>query len=172
MINFPNRDEYANFFQGYIDTAGQGDFFEMLDLNTQKVKNTFENIPIEKHNYKYAEGKWTVKELLVHLIDSERIFAYRALVGARGDNSSLLPSFDVNRFIENINVVNRSLSDILGEFYHLRLGNEFFFKSLDGITAAQRANVNGIPTSPRALGYIIIGHCNHHLEVLQEKYLK
>jgi uncharacterized damage-inducible protein DinB len=142
-----------------------------LDINTQKTIDSFKNIPIDLHNYSYAEGKWTIKELLIHLVDCERVFVYRALTGARGDNYSVLPSFDEDLFLENANVINRPLEDILAEFTHTRISNRLFFKSLNEEATSRSANTNGVPMSTRAFGFIIIGHSNHHLSVLKERYL-
>lgn len=170
-MKFPQDNEYAFFYRGYIEKAGQGDFFELLDINTKQTIDAFKNIPPNLHNYRYAEGKWTIKELLIHLVDCERVFAYRALTAARGDNYSLLPGFDEDLFIKNANVINRPLEDILEEFTHSRISNKLFFKSLSEEASMGSANVNGKPITSRAFGFIIIGHCNHHLSVLKERYL-
>ena len=170
-MKFPKEGEYASFYRGYIEKAGQGDFFELLDKKKKKTIDSFKNIPIDLHNYSYAEGKWTIKELLIHLVDCERVFVYRALTGARGDNYSVLPSFDEDLFLENANVINRPLEDILAEFTHTRISNRLFFKSLNEEATSRSANTNGVPMSTRAFGFIIIGHSNHHLSVLKERYL-
>ncbi len=167
----PQEGEYNPYFQRYIDLVADGDYLELLKQNTTKAINSFRNIAAEKHNYAYAEGKWTIKEMLMHIIDTERVMSYRALVAARGDSNSLLCSMDENAYALSANVTNRTMDDLLEEFNAVRTATEKLYQHLSEEQCKQRANIVNYPTSARALGYIIIGHVEHHINVLNERYL-
>jgi hypothetical protein len=124
----------------------------------------------EKENYRYAEGKWSVKELLQHLIDAERVFAYRALRFARNDSSEL-SGFDENLYVETCQADQRKMSSLLEEFNWMRKSNILMFESMSEDVMRREGRVDGNPISVRALGLIICGHLLHHLKVMEERYL-
>jgi hypothetical protein len=111
-----------------------------------------------------------VKEVVGHVLDSERVFAYRAVRLARADDTPL-PGFDENHFVANASFNTRDLPDLLDEFEHVRRGNLYFFRSLTPEEAARRGTANNLPLSVRAVIYITAGHTAHHLSILREKYL-
>ena len=167
----PLPGEYNPYFQGYIDLVPEGDFMEVLKVNTQAAVSYFEQIPAGKHNYKYGEDKWTIKQVLMHIIDVERVMAYRALVAARGDNKTLLYSMDDHLYMTNVNVDNRSMNDMLGEFKAVRYATEELFETITDEQSIFQANAINFPITARALGYIIAGHMLHHIKVIERHYL-
>lgn len=167
----PAQDEYDPYFRRYIDLVAGDDFSRLLEQNTAEVIQLFSSIPPGKHEYAYAEGKWTVKQLLLHITDTERVFTYRAFVGARGDNQTLLQSFDDNLYAVNAQANSRSMESLLHEFKAVRSTARILFEHLNESQSKFRANAGKYAITPRALGYIMIGHVQHHLAVLRERYL-
>jgi len=165
----PQQNEYPPYAQRYIDKVPEGEFSSLLQESTTQVMNLFGGIPSEKHNYAYAEGKWTVKQVLQHIIDTDRVFAYRALVVSRGDTSPL-PSFDENEYANKVDVRNRTMVELLAEFGAVRLSIEFLFEHMTDADSTFLGNGPGHPVSARALGYMIIGHVLHHVQVIKERY--
>jgi len=167
----PNPNEYNPYFQHYIDIPKGDNFFELLKKNTNDTIQFFSNIPVEKHNYAYAENKWTIKEMLLHLTDTERVFTYRSFVGARGDNKTELQSFDDNLYAKNAHANHRSMESLLEEFKIVRRATEILFENITAEQSKFMANNGKHAITPRALGYIMIGHVQHHVQVLKERYL-
>jgi hypothetical protein len=124
----------------------------------------------EKGNYRYAPGKWTVKELLGHITDSERVFAYRALVFARND-SAALPGFDQDPWVQYANHSNVSLKDLVDEFDAVRRSTIHLLRQLDPAAWMRLGIANNNPITVRALAYVIAGHTEHHLEILKSRYV-
>ena len=172
MIKLPPVAEYKPYFQGYIDLVPPGEFMDLLSINTGDTYSFFKDISLEKHNYRYAEGKWTIKEVLMHCIDTERVFAYRALVCARGDSKTIMQGMDEDLYAANADVTYRAMGDLVDEFLVVRNNSELLFQYM---TEAQSSFVgkNGDdPITARSLGYIMIGHIIHHINVTKERYLK
>jgi uncharacterized damage-inducible protein DinB len=169
MINRPQPDEYASFYQGYISQLEDGDVLQTLSSLKDSSYNFFMSLSPEKGDYAYADGKWTIKEVLGHLIDAERIFAYRALSFSREETS--LPGFDENVYVQKATYSSRSLADIAAEFKTVRESNLFLFRSFSETQLTQKGIANGNPVSVRALVYITAGHELHHLQILKERYL-
>ena len=165
----PLSNEHNAYFQRYLDLCDDTEFFVQYDNNTRLLVIFIESLPVEKHQFAYAEGKWTILQLFRHIIDCERVFGYRALVAARGD-SSLLPSFDEDKYAEAAAGETTSMEIMLKEFTLLRQSNRFLFENMSEEQSCFTANVNSEPLSARAIAFIIIGHVNHHLNVLQERY--
>jgi hypothetical protein len=168
-MNPPKYNEHNAYFQRYIDLCEDTEFYDQYDKNTNFLVSFLESLPIEKHQFAYAQGKWTILQLFRHIIDCERVFGYRALVAARGD-SSLLPSFDEDNYAEAVAGETTSMENMLKEFTLLRQSNRFLFENMSEEQSCFTANVNGEPLSARAIAFIMIGHVNHHLKVLQERY--
>jgi uncharacterized damage-inducible protein DinB len=165
-------NEYADYFSRYIDpTIANGkSIIENLEESQQNFENALKNVPNEKQNYAYAEGKWTLKELIQHIIDTERIFCYRALCFSRNDQTSL-PGFDQDLFIDHGNANERAYDDLIQEMNIVRQGTIQLFKSFSE-EALKRVGVgSGNNMSVRAAGYIIAGHQNHHVRIAEERYL-
>lgn len=170
-IQRPQPGEYLPYFQGYIDLVPEGDFLEELYKNTKAATDLFEKIPVEKHNYRYTDDKWTIKELLIHMIDAERVFSYRALVAARGDSKTRLYSMDDHLYVQNAIVAGRVYDDLVVEFKAVRNATEKLFESLSEKQSTFHAHIDTHTITARALGYIIIGHVMHHMKVIREWYL-
>jgi hypothetical protein len=170
-MNKPETTEYDPYFQNYINLVEAGDFHSVFDRNTAQTVEFFSTIPEEKHDYKYADNKWTIKEVLMHIIDTERVFAYRTLVCLRGDNTTPLHSMDDNLYASNIDVTSRTMNSLLEEFKIVRANSRLLFEN---VTEAQsRFLGNGVTHhfSARALGLIMIGHIAHHINITRERYL-
>jgi uncharacterized damage-inducible protein DinB len=169
-MNRPNSNEHAPYFSTYINLVPEGDFYEQLQHSLDLCVDSFSSLSAEKADFRYAEGKWTPKEMLMHIIDTERIFCYRALTIARNDKTSL-PGFDENHYAANIDVSDRTIEDLLSEFKAVRLATNLFFQYLPEQNTALIGTANNFPTSARAVAYMIIGHVIHHCNVLNSKYL-
>lgn len=170
-MQIPEQNEYNPYFQNYLNLVAEGNFFELFKQNTIDCISFFESLPVEKHNYHYAEGKWSIKQVLMHIIDTERVLSYRALVGARGDNKTELQAFNDDEYASNVEVSNRSLESVIEEFKTIRRATELLYENITEEQSKFKANAVNYNITPRALGFIMIGHCKHHLNILQKCYL-
>lgn len=166
----PSPDEYAPYYRSYVDQVPARDLLEELADQLAEMTALLHSIPESRGNHRYAEGKWSVKEVIGHLMDSERVFGLRALWFARGETTEL-PGFDENAWAPQGAFDSRALSDLRGEFCAVRLGTTSLFSSLNDDMAARSGVANGKRVTVRALAWIIAGHTRHHLKVLKERYL-
>jgi hypothetical protein len=166
------ENEYAAFYQTYIQAVANDDknIVENLEDSIQYALRVLRAVPYEKHVFRYAEGKWTIKEIIQHLMDAERVFNYRALRFARKDTTDLA-GFDENYYVQNSNADQREFIELLEEFSALRKDTVLLYKSFSTDALLEIGTANGNPMSVRALGYITTGHLLHHLKVIQERYL-
>ena len=167
----PEQGEYKPYFQRYLDLVPAGKFSELFNEGTQNVIRAMNSVPSAKENFSYAPGKWTVKQLLQHVTDTDRVFAYRALVAGRKDIHTVLNVVDENLYAENALVEHAAIKDMLEEFESHRFS---FIKMLLNLNEEQSrfcVPVDGFPVSARAMGYVSIGHCIHHANILRERYL-
>lgn len=165
----PTNNEYAPFYRTYIDKVEGDDLHLTLSLTSRSSLSFWQTVPEEKADYAYAPGKWTIKQLLNHIIDTERIFAYRALCIARGDETPL-PGFDENDYADAAKVNHRSLLDLVHEFQAVRSATLALFNSFGEQELTRMGTVNGNAISVNAIGYIIIGHALHHEGIVRERY--
>lgn len=166
----PKPEEYAPFMGNYIKLIiDAADIINLLEQQNARVFELFNNLSEEKAMYAYGPDKWTLKEVIGHLIDTERTFAYRAYAFSRGQAE--LPGFDENTYVELSNFNNRRVQDIAAEFKAVRASNLYFISALSDIQLATVAISNGVPTSVRALVYAMAGHVQHHLNIVNERYL-
>jgi len=163
-------EEYPAIFEPYIETI-IGDVKDELNLQLEEFPSFILSIPEDKGQYTYAEDKWTIKEVLCHVLDTERVMAYRALRFARNDMTALAP-FEQDEFVTNARHNDRQLESIAQEFIHLRKCNLAFFDTLNDNELSRKGMASDRLISVRALMYIIAGHLNHHRIILQERYLK
>lgn len=164
-------NEYAPYYDAYIKEIDPTySLVEELEISVHNFVHFVRDIPMDKYDYRYAEGKWTIKDIIQHLIDSERVFAYRALRFSRGD-TTVLPGFEENSYADNAHGDNRSINDLLTEMSALRHANIMFFKSLNENDLIKTGTASGYTVSVRALGFLIIGHQNHHMKIFRERYL-
>lgn len=168
-IQRPADDEYGKYYQNYIEKAGDN-IFEILEDQKNQLHTLIRSLDNEQALYSYAEGKWSVKEIIGHLIDSERVFAYRALSFARGEQQHL-PGFEQDEYVQEAWFDERSLQSLADEYLTVRNSTIELFKSLAEDTLLKKGTASGNPFSVRALLFIIAGHERHHLDILQERYL-
>lgn len=166
----PSPSEYALGYQQYFDLVPEGDYLSLLTQNSMETVAFFESIADEKLKYKYAEGKWTIQEVLMHIIDTERVFSYRGLVAARGDAS---PHYrmDEELYAGNVDVSRRSQQSLILEFKAVRASTEQLYEHITDEQSQLRCNIVTHPMSARAIGYFLIGHVQHHLNVIKDRYL-
>jgi len=169
-IGRPKADEYAEYYARYISRVPEGDLISMLREQAMETVGMLQSLSAEQANYAYAPGKWSVKEVVGHVTDAERIFGYRALRFARKDPTEL-PGFDENAFVENANFKTRTLPDLLEEFQVVRASSIHLAKNLEADALEHRGSANGHGITVRALLYIIAGHERHHADLLRERYL-
>ncbi len=166
----PQTDEYNEFYRGYIRYVPPGDVLANLEKNLDLHLNFFASASEELQSYRYASGKWSFKEVVGHILDTERVFAYRALCIARGDRTAL-PGMDQDHFMIGANFGSRTWDSILREYRHQRLSNLALFEGFGADTLNRRGLASGFEFSVRALIYIIAGHEIHHFRVLEDRYL-
>ena len=166
----PENTEYAEWYAGYVGSVGENDIVSVLQKQIDEIKEIFAGISEEKGLYRYAEGKWTIKEVLSHLIDGERVFAYRAFRISRKDETPLA-GFDQDPYIENSNSNDRTIPDLVEELALLRQANMFIFRNLKERDWDIFGTASDNKITVRALAYIMAGHIRHHLKILQERYL-
>ncbi len=164
-----STEECAKYFFNYIDKVPEKGIMEALHDGNKYVIDLFESLPSDKHEYRYAEGKWTPKEMLIHIIDTERIFAYRALRIARGDKTPMA-GFEQDDYIPFANANARSMSNLIEDFKASRASSIAMFNSFDDEMLKRTGTSSGGAMSARAAGYIIAGHELHHGAVLKERY--
>ena len=164
------KNEFAPYFEQYMQLVSKDEksIIENLVASQKVFDDVLRNLPVEKHNFSYAEGKWTIKELIQHIIDTERVFSYRALCFARNDNTSL-PGFDQDVFVENDNANDRNYYDLLNEIEVLRKSSIQLFKSFSDEALLRVGVASNNKMSVRALGYLFSGHQIHHLNIIKER---
>jgi hypothetical protein len=166
----PDLTRVPVFYHNYISQVPEDDLMLALKHGTNTFIRFIESIPADKYDYSYAPGKWSVKELLQHVIDAERVFAYRALRFARKD-STPLPGFDENLFAQNAKADQRDWNELVNEFKAVRKSSECLFKSFDAEQLEAGGISNNNPIYVLAIGYILVGHSLHHKRIIQERYL-
>ena len=165
----PDASEYAPFYAGYVARVVENDILAVLAAQAEEIGALARSLPEAKQSYRYAEGKWTVGEVLSHLIDGERVFGYRAFCFSRGEQSAL-PGFDENQYVSSSRAGDVPLSALAGEFAAVRESNLGFLRRLDDAAWTRTGTASGKPVSVRALAWIMAGHPRHHLAVLRERY--
>jgi hypothetical protein len=167
----PTEKEFdANSYQNlYVQIVSGNDALLSLRENTLTIESFFKAIPETKLHYRYAESKWNAKEILAHIIDTERILVYRALSIARGEKSSLL-GFDENVYAANSNMGKQSLRSLLLQFKAQRKSTIMMFKSFGKRELGRMGQANNLPTNARVLAWFIAGHELHHINILKERY--
>lgn len=169
-IERPGTDEYAESFGDYVGRVpGGADLLTLLAEQRDGTAALLSDIPAEKAGFRYAPGKWSVKEIVGHLSDVERIMAYRALRIARGDTTPL-SGFDENAYVPFANSDDRELDELVEEWVAVRQATLALFRTLPPEAWSRRGTANGKPLSARAVAYIIAGHERHHLETLRDRY--
>ena len=166
----PVASEHAAYFSRYVDLVADGNIVGTLAAQLDRTLAHLKTISDEDSLKRYADGKWTLKELLQHIIDAERIFSYRALRFARKDPTPL-PGFDENLFAANAKADERSWDKLVEELKVVRRSSELLFHSLDKEQLEAAGTSSNSPNYVLAIGYIIIGHAMHHQKIIRERYL-
>ena len=169
MTERPIPGEFMPYYQKYVDLAPSETCVETLQASWQHAENFFSDITDADGDTAYAVGKWTVKQMLLHLADAERIFLYRALRFARKDLREL-SGFDENSYADVAEVSHRTVTDLFEEWCASRQASLTFFKGLESVALTRRGSANGGASSVRALAFIIAGHGEHHISVLKARY--
>jgi hypothetical protein len=165
----PNENEYDPYYGRYIGLVGKEDIIEILDKQKAGIADAFGGFGEDKGTYRYAEGKWSVKEMLSHIIDGERMFGYRIFRIARGDKTPI-EGFEQDGYIENSHANERSFSEMIEEFSNLRSANVHLLRNLGATDWIRTGTANDREISVRALAYVMAGHISHHLNILNERY--
>lgn len=168
-IGRPDSTEYASFYANYVANVTEDDVLAALEAQGRETAALLARTSEEKGAYRYEPDKWSVKQVLGHFVDAERIFAYRTLTFARGDTTSL-PGFDQNPYVDNANFDDRPLASLAAEYAATRQSTVAMLRGLSDEAWQRRGNANNVPVSVRALAYITLGHERHHLNVLRERY--
>ena len=168
-LNQLSVNEYPDFYNLYIQTLDDVELIEELEICLHEFIKFVQNIPMDKFDYQYEESKWTIKEIIQHLIDSERIFSYRALRISRNDKTPL-PGFDENDYVANSNGKERSLQSLLTEMAVVRQSTLSLFNSFSQEQLTKIGIASNREVSVRAIGFIIIGHQKHHQKIFLERY--
>ncbi|MGG7037046.1 MAG: DinB family protein [Flavobacterium sp.] len=164
-------EEYSPYYSAYMDKVStEYDLVEELEISVHRLVKFIREIPGDKFDYRYAEGKWTVKDILQHLIDAERVFSYRALRFARSDEAEL-EAFEEDDYAVEANANSRSIQELLSEILAVRQSTITLFKSFKEEQLLRQGIAAEKLISVRALGFIIIGHQNHHMGIIAERYL-
>jgi len=169
MIAKPQAGEYPHYFQRYTNLLPDEDILKIMDdylWQMQQLSNRFSE---EAASHRYAEGKWCVKEILGHIIDTERVFAYRGLCFSRNHNVKL-PSFDQDEYVENANFMQRTLIDLMDEFEYVRNSSISLFKNMNAELLERTGIVSGYELIVRVIPFIIAGHELHHRLAIEKQF--
>lgn len=166
----PSPASYFGYFQKYIDQVPEEDLHEAFANQDKVIQQFLSSINEEQSMHAYAEGKWTIKEVLQHMIDTERIFGYRAVCFARKETGSL-PGFEEDDYAANSNANARSWQSLVEEFLAVRHSNELMFNSFTEEMLASSGKASNNALSVSSIGFISVGHFYHHKKVIEERYL-
>jgi hypothetical protein len=170
MNTLTNDVVAAKPFQRYIDLVKDQELLKALKKSKKSLLKLLEDIPEKKIGYRYAEGKWTIRQLVQHIIDAERVFTYRALWFARNDNQPL-PGFEENSWAMHATAAERQWDQLIEEFRHVRSATILMFQSFDETELKATGFASNNLVSVSALGYICSGHVEHHIRIIKERYL-
>lgn len=166
----PAENDYAPYYKGYIEKITGDDILRILTVQTKECQNVLNSFPEHKGVYSYADGKWTVKEVIGHMMDTERIFTYRALCIARGEQKPL-PGFEQNDYVREGKFNSRDLFELIYEFRLMRESNLLLFRSFNSEMLSRRGTASGYEVTVNALLFMMAGHTQHHMDILKERYL-
>lgn len=165
-----DKSEHPRWYDGYMELVPEGEIFDLLDKNMKEILELYKSFSEEKSLYRYAEGKWSIKELLGHIIDTERVFAYRILRFSRGDKTDI-PQYDHDMYVERGDFDKVPLKNLIREYRTLKVANRLLFESLTDEQLMYTGTADGKSFTVRSMMYIIVGHELHHMSVLKERYL-
>ena len=169
-VNDLKNNEFGSFYKSYIDLCDDKDLILSLEYNLEQTVKFLTNIPAMKRSFRYEVGKWSIMELIQHLIDTERVLSYRALRFARKDKTEL-PGYNHDDYVTQASKQERFFEELIEEFKTVRNSSILLFKSFNNDMLLSKGIANNNNMSVRAIGFILIGHCNHHCKVIKRKYL-
>lgn len=168
-MNRPTESEYAPDYEGYVNQVSENEILPVLRAQMDDLDVLMDRVAPDKETYRYAEGKWSIREIVGHLIDGERVFGYRAFCIARGEKQDL-PGFDQDDYMLTASYDQIDLENLLSELRLIRLGNIAMFRTFDEESWSRVGTANGNEITTRALAFIMAGHLRHHMNVLRERY--
>ncbi len=166
----PQKQDYIAYFEHYINLVSESDIISALKNNLQSSLQFFKSIPSNKFDYQYSPHKWTIKEVINHIIDTERVFSYRALCFSRGE-TQILPGFDENEYANHADLSNVAFEDLVMEFDIVRQATIMQFSHLPSDKLLLKGKSAAGENNVLSLGYMIVGHTQHHINVVKERYL-
>jgi hypothetical protein len=166
----PAETDYAPFYAGYVSLVPEEDVLSAIEQQSSETQRLISSLDETQAMHRYAEDKWSVKEVIGHMTDAERVFGYRTLCIARGDTSSL-PGYDEKAYMRNANFDSWRLGDLAEAYALTRRANIVMLRNLDAAAWDRRGTANNAEVTVRALAFILVGHERHHLKVLRERYL-
>jgi len=170
-LTVPAADEYAGFYAGYIQRAiARGDVLSAFPRQIEEIKTALGDLTDQQALFRDAPGEWSIKEVMGHLNDVERVFSYRLLCVSRNDPTPL-PGFEQDDYVREAGFDNHPLKDLIQEFEHLRRANVFAIRNMRDESSRRIGTASGAPVSARALIHMLVGHVDHHMASLHEKYL-
>jgi len=168
-VDRPTPAEYAPFYSRYLSLVPEPDLVEVLAGQTAWLRELVATVPADRETYRYEPGKWSVRQVVGHMVDVERVLGHRAFCISRGE-SAPLPAFDENDYVARSTYDDEALADLADDFARAREANLAVLRRLDAEAWARRGIANGSPVSVRALAFIIAGHARHHAGVLESRY--
>lgn len=171
MIQRPDAAEFAPFYATYVDKVPSGDVLEILSRGLSETVELLESVPSDTETYRYEEGKWSIREVVGHIADAERVFAYRAFCMARGESAEL-PGMDQLVYAQGSNASERSLLELSAEFCAVRHATLELFRGLTDVALSRSGMASGVSFTVRTFPFIIAGHEVHHRQILREQYLR
>jgi uncharacterized damage-inducible protein DinB len=169
-IQRPAPDEYSPYHSGYVTAVPDGDVLALLERQGKETIALLRSLDEAKSAHRYADGKWSIRGVVGHVIDAERVFSYRALTFARGDENAL-PGFEENAWAAASNADHRALAQLVEEFAAVRAATVALFRGFGEAEYARHGTASGQRVTPRGLLYVIAGHERHHVRILRERYL-
>jgi uncharacterized damage-inducible protein DinB len=166
----PAADEYAEYYRTYTKRVPEGEILELMDSELEATLKVLASVPAERETYRYEAGKWSIRETVGHMVDTERTFAYRALWFAR-DVGLPLPGMEQDEWAAVSNAHDRPLAELAAEFAAARRSHREMFAGFDDEAATRRGIASGVSFSVRSIAWILVGHEIHHRGILQERYL-
>ncbi len=166
----PGPSEYNEHYQAYVTLVPETDVVAAMERQVPESIRMLHGLPATLADYRYEAGKWTIREVIGHIIDTERIFGFRALAFARGEHAPI-PGADENEYVRHAAFERYSIDDLVQEYEHLRRSHVSFFRHLAPEAWGRSGTANGLPVTVRALAYIILGHERHHLKIIRDRYI-
>lgn len=167
---YPSSSEYAHYYSGYVAHVPKGNIIEILNSQMHEFYTFINSIPGDKAYHSYEKGKWTIKQIIGHMIETERVFAYRALAFSRRDPNPL-PPMEQDDYVRYANYNSRTISNLANEYLAVRISTIHLFQNMTKEMISLKGTASNVEFTVRSLPFIIAGHELHHMQVIQEKYL-